>query len=109
MERIKNFYLAHKKACIIVFICVLVIIVAAIVTGLVLTKRANSKDLEDVKNEATQKDNKASSKNAKVKIAFDRAGTYSDKKSYDIGYIKSGDVVVENASFKTLDITSDVE
>lgn len=108
MERIKEFYLTHKKVCIIVIICVLIFILAVIVTQIVLTKKANSKSQADAKNEVTQKDDKTASKNETVKITFDKAGTYSDKKSYDIGYIKAGDVVVENASFKTLDITSDV-
>lgn len=41
-------------------------------------------------------------------ICYDKAGTYSDKATYDAGEITVGDVTVENATFNTLTITEGV-
>lgn len=41
-------------------------------------------------------------------ICYDKAGTYSDKATYDAGEITASDVTVENATFNTLTITEGV-
>lgn len=62
------------------------------------------------KKEAAPKEAKAKTEKVVTPeyICYDKAGTYSDKATYDAGEITVGDVTVENATFNTLTITEGV-
>lgn len=62
------------------------------------------------KKEAAPKEAKAKTEKVVTPeyICYDKAGTYSDKATYDAGEITVSDVTVENATFNTLTITEGV-
>lgn len=102
MNELWNKYLQYKK----ITIPVTVIIVGLIVGGVFYGISTSSNK------ENTKSPQEAKSKTEKVVtpeyICYDKAGTYSDKETYDTGEITVGDVTVENATFNTLTVTEGV-
>lgn len=102
MNKLLENYLNYKK----ITIPVTVLAAGLIIGGVTYGVTSSSKDTV-----------KSASKDAKTKtekvvtpeyICYDKAGTYSDKATYDAGEITVGDVTVENATFNTLTITEGV-
>ena len=102
MNKLLENYLNYKK----ITIPVTVLVAGLIIGGVTYGVTSSSKDTV-----------KSASKDAKTKtekvvtpeyICYDKAGTYSDKATYDAGEITASDVTVENATFNTLTITEGV-
>ena len=95
-----NNFLTYKKITIPVTIVVAGLVIGGIGYGI----SASGKKAAAPK-EAKEKTEKVV---APEYICYDKAGTYSDKATYDAGEITVGDVTVENATFNTLTITEGV-
>lgn len=102
MNELWNKYLQYKKITIPVTVIIVGLIVGGVFYG--ISTSSNKK--------STKSPQEAKSKTEKVVtpeyICYDKAGTYSDKETYDTGEITVGDVTVENATFNTLTVTEGV-
>ena len=93
-----NNFLTYKK----ITIPVTVLVVGLAVGGISYGISASGKK------ETASKETKTEKVVAPEYICYDKAGTYSDKETYDAGDITADGVTVENATFNTLTITEDV-
>lgn len=102
MNELWNKYLQYKKITIPVTVIIVGLIIGGVFYG--ISTSSNKK--------STKSPQEAKSKTEKVVtpeyICYDKAGTYSDKETYDTGEITVSDVTVENATFNTLTITEGV-
>lgn len=102
MNELWNKYLQYKKITIPVTVIIVGLIIGGVFYG--ISTSSNKK--------STKSPQEAKSKTEKVVtpeyICYDKAGTYSDKETYDTGEITVGDVTVENATFNTLTVTEGV-